>query len=78
MEAHNVAKKPTLDAVQEATQDAMIIVAGGTADNPLAKMMVPFVRRAIEWQKQEWSKAFPETTADLAQHLFKESANVIA
>lgn len=67
-----MAKRPTLDAVTQAADDALRVLAGHTVDNPLAKMMIPFVQRAKVSQQ-----IYPTTTTQLAVRLFKESANVI-
>lgn len=74
-----MAKRPTLDAVSQAANDATATLYGDPvgSDNPLIKMMFPFVLKAQEWQDREWGMNTREVTAKTAAKLFKESANVI-
>lgn len=71
-----MAKSATMDAVTQAVKDAM---SGAETDNPLVRMVAPFVSRAHARQVDEMKTEYPSpaATALLAVKLFKEETHVI-
>lgn len=74
-----MAKKATLDALAIGAQAATDALYGDAIidRNPMARMMLPFVAKARQWQQREWNTDTPVVTAKLSIKLFKEAANVI-